>query len=182
MNNKEIEIKIEIDENKYNTLLNDLTKRCNEKKCTIQEDTYYSPKTENYYDNGDRCLRLRETNNKSILSYKQIYENKDKRIIDEYETEIENSKMLKYIFQSIGIREDIKVKKKRIEFRLKYCIIALDDVENLGYFVEIENINPKNSIEKSNQEIKELAINLNLDLNKQNYEGYSNMMYRLRGK
>lgn len=26
MNNKEIEIKIEIDENKYNTLLNDLTK------------------------------------------------------------------------------------------------------------------------------------------------------------
>ena len=57
--------------------------------------------------------------------------------------------------------------------------IALDKVDKLGYFIEIENRNIEDSIEMRNKGLLNFIRSLNLDINKRNNEGYSNMLYRI---
>lgn len=100
--NTEIEIKVEIEECKYNNILNFMRTNAVALSCKAQEDIYYSPETEDYYDKGDRCLRIRIEGNKQILSYKQIHMEAEKgQYIEEYETELSDSKMTERILEKI---------------------------------------------------------------------------------
>lgn len=56
--------------------------------------------------------------------------------------------------------------------------VALDKVDQLGYFIEIENRKENDSIEVRNSELIQIVQGLGLDINKRNREGYSNMLYR----
>ena len=57
-------------------------------------------------------------------------------------------------------------------------LVALDKVEDLGFFIEIENKNESDVIEKRNQDLIKFVEELQIDILKRNTEGYSNMMYR----
>ena len=81
MNHKEIEIKLQIDEDNYYRLLALMESTAAFQSKKHQVDIYYSPENESYYDNGDRCLRIRSENNKSILSYKRINGEGTRRLI-----------------------------------------------------------------------------------------------------
>lgn len=96
MKNTEIEIKLEIDKNKYNELVKKLGKKLKEKH---QIDTYFSPKEENFFENelNDKCLRIREEKDNIVLNYKHIIFGKSELDIhiEEYETKIENKDQMK---------------------------------------------------------------------------------------
>lgn len=180
--NKEIEVKIKISALEYEKF----KKMFKEKADCIGEyhqiDNYYSPYGEHYYDNGDRCLRVRKIENTSILSYKQIFnEDTDDCYIKEYETVVGDAKMLECILDSLNFKSEIVVDKRRIEFDYdgKYCI-ALDEVMELGHFIEIENRDENKSVNERNKELQDLISILNLDLENQNKEGYSNMIYSIK--
>lgn len=180
MNAKEIEIKLQIDEEKYYRLteiLKEIGKLSEEKH---QIDIYYSPENESFYNAGDRCLRIRTEGIKSIISYKQIYdENTSKQFIEEFETSIENSNMMDRILRALKFRSEIIIDKYRIEYLIDARFkVALDKVKNLGCFIEIENINEFETLENRNQALIEFAKELSLDISQRNIEGYSNMMFR----
>lgn len=180
MNNKEIEIKVCVDESNYFRLVDTLKRDANFRAEKHQIDIYYSPQNESFYDDGDRCLRVRTEEGKSLLSYKRIYgEHTDQRYIEEYETHIESYEVMDKILRALHYRSEIKVDKYRIEYSTDTgFLIALDKVVDLGYFVEIENQNEFDELEKRNRDLIDYICQLGLDISKRNKEGYSNMIFR----
>lgn len=180
MHGKEIEIKLELEERDYYRMLKLLKSVATLREKKHQIDVYYSPEGKSFYDYGDRCLRIRKEEGKSILSYKRIYdENTSKQLIAEYETLIEDPDMMECIFKELKYRSEIVVDKYREEYSTDTgFVIALDKVRNLGYFIEIENHNEDQDLENSNKCLIEFVQKLELDISRRNTEGYSNMLFR----
>ena len=57
-------------------------------------------------------------------------------------------------------------------------LVSLDFVKNLGYFLEVENINDSKSIEERNKDLLDFVNKLEVSVSKRNTEGYSNMLYK----
>ncbi len=184
MDGKEIEIKLQIDENDYLRLVDILKRTTLFKGKKHQIDVYYSPEGESFYNNGDRCLRVRTEEGKSIFSYKQIHaENTSMQFIEEYESGIESPEMVDHILKALNYRSEIIIDKYRIEHRTDTgFVIALDKVVNLGFFIEIENHNEFDTLENRNRQLIEFIKQLELDVSQRNIEGYSNMIFRRNHK
>ena len=180
MDGKEIEIKIELNRREYDNMLSSLKATSVFLKEKHQVDVYYSPFGENYYDFGDRCLRVRTEDDHTLISYKRIYnENTDNQYIEEYETQIGNSTTMDNILRAVNLKKEIIVDKHRFEFIYQNdYFIALDHVKELGYFIEIENTNEQKSIEIRNCDLLNVIQKLGLNIHRRNQEGYSNMLYR----
>lgn len=180
MNGKEIEIKLMINESDYFRLVDFLKNNAIYKNEKHQIDVYYSPKDESFYDCGDRCLRVRTEGNISIFSFKRIHDvNTNKQFIEEYETSVESAEILDQILKALNYRSEITVDKYRIEYFTETgFLIAFDKVKELGFFVEIENQNEFDTLEKRNQDLLNFVQHLHLDITRRNTEGYSNMLFR----
>ena len=81
------------------------------------------------------------------------------------------------IFEKLGIKELIKVNKTRkiYMYQGKYEI-GLDEVENLGYFIEIENKKYEKPILEEYDELISTASNLNINLNNITKKGYPHIL------
>lgn len=182
MNSKEIEIKLELKKEEYIQILDLLQKNGMFIREQHQVDEYYSPVERSFYDSGDRCLRIRTENSRSILSYKQIHnENTDQQYIEEYETLVEASQMMSCILKALGFVREIVIDKYRREYMLRdNVLVALDCVKDLGYFIELENHNELEKLEVRNACLMTLIRELGIDSAKRNSEGYSNMMFRIK--
>lgn len=180
MEAKEIEIKLEIDSKEYDKLVERFQREAKVVGEVRQIDEYYSPVTESYYDQGDRCLRIRTEKNVSTLSYKRIInEGLEDCYIEEYETKISDLNMMRNILHALAFRKEITVDKYRVVFVYDdIYMIALDKVEGLGWFIEVENKNENETVENRNKELLQFIDKMNLDINRRNREGYSNMLYR----
>ena len=108
--------------------------------CEMQQDTYYQAPHRNL-DQTDEVIRIRDIDAKNgcVLTYK------GPRVINSVTTreEIEvrllkNGKALKSIFEKLGFKCILRIKKKRKMYKFKNIFIRLDRVEDLGMFVEIE--------------------------------------------
>ena len=181
MDEKEIEIKLQLDSSDYDRLVNMLEDIAVFIGENHQVDVYYSPKTESFYNRGDRCLRIRTEDDKSRLSYKRIYsENTSEQFIEEYETNIGDSQIVDRILRALEYESEIIVDKRRREYFIDTgFMIALDNVLNLGFFIEIENRNESDPLEIRNQCLIEFVQQLKLDVSRRNTEGYSNMLFRM---
>lgn len=180
MNGREIELKLEIDLSDYSRiseLLKNKVKFVSEKH---QVDVYYSPLGEHFYDSGDRCLRIRTEGNVSFLSFKRIHAvNTTQQYIEEYESKIDDVISIDKILLSLGFNKEIVVDKYRMEFLIvDEFLVSLDFVKNLGYFLEVENINDSKSIEERNKDLLDFVNKLEVSVSKRNTEGYSNMFYK----
>lgn len=180
MGGREIELKLKIEEKDYIRLLKELENTAISKSPKHQVDIYYSPEGKSFYNCGDRCLRVRIQDGDIILSYKRIYnEDTSEQFIEEYETHVDSHEVVDHILEALGYRKEIVVNKYRVEYCTKDChLISLDKVENLGFFIEIENLNDSDSLQKQNQELVAIAERYGLDMNNRNVEGYSNMLFK----
>lgn len=163
----ETEIKIKLTKKEYERLqifFNDNAKFLNE---TTQLDTYYQPSYRKFLKNKTEditeWLRIGIRGNKKILNYKNWYNN---MYCDEYEVEIDDEKNLEKIFTILGLEKLTVVNKKRktYYYQDKYEI-ALDYVENLGYFIEIEVKKYNMSALEEYDALLKVAKSLELDLN-----------------
>lgn len=180
MSSKEIEIKLQLEESDYIRLEKLLDEMASSKIQKHQIDVYYSPLGNSFYDSGDRCLRVRTEGDSTILSYKRIFEeNTNKQFIEEYETCVDNFEMIDNILKGLCFWREITVDKFRVEYFLETgFLVALDKVQNLGYFIEVENCNENDELEKRNQDLYVFVQQLQVDLTHRNTEGYSNMIFR----
>ncbi len=104
-------------------------------KREIQEDAYFNHPWRDFAKT-DEALRIRKIGNETFLTYK------GKRLDAETKTreeiEIKCGEEISEILTLLGFKVVANVKKSRTEYLFENLHICVDDVEQLGNFVEIE--------------------------------------------
>ncbi|WP_319562400.1 class IV adenylate cyclase [Marispirochaeta sp.] len=143
-----------------------------------KDDVYYET---NGRFPGLNTLRLRESDGKWILTYK------DKRLEDgteinrEHETVVEEFSVIDELLKRFGCRKFLEKKKRGLLFSFADMVIELVHIEGLGTFLEIEKVLPVDDldsagIEAAREEI--LAIFDAVGIERDKIEGryYSEML------
>ena len=171
---KEIEVLVEV----YDTIENVKKKleKFNYKglKNTIDE-YYYDPKRETLKPDKDNqlshCLRVRTKNNEYFITYKDdVFDNGKWLYSNEYETKIESITMIKEIFNKLGLIKFIEIDNKKETYTYKDYEIVIEDVKDLGIFMEVEyctneEVDVKNIKKEIQKFINELGLNVSEELN-----------------
>lgn len=136
---------------------------CKKEEASIQSENY------------KLYLRIRHEENRSILTLKQIL---DQIEVIEYESAVENSCEVIKMIHLLGFEELVTVKKVRREGKLGDFSICLDEVEELGSFIEIEKIveNDQNR-DKVKRELFEFLKQIGAGLEQICEKRYHTMIY-----
>lgn len=178
----EIELKVFLKDK--DTIIDALTSRgCIWKEKTRQYDKTYCNKrlTDVEPNNKDIFLRIRhEDNNNSILTLKKILN--DTEVI-EFESTVGNPEDISKMIQLIGFQEYVVINKIRMEGKLDEFLICIDEVEELGTFLEIEKvIEDDNKRDKTKKELQRFLLSLGIDLEQVCNKRYHTMIYDLHNK
>jgi adenylate cyclase, class 2 len=140
------------------------------------EDTYFSPIGEDFLLQmfPYKWLSIRKRNGISTLNYKHFFpEGAEKHsYCDEYTVEISSSETMAKVLLELGIAERVKVLKKRNIFKLEDFEIGIDQVEGLGWFLEIEGTGPAEEAENLKEAIHMLANKMGVSRTQQDFRGY----------
>ncbi|MCX9085311.1 MAG: class IV adenylate cyclase [Candidatus Methanoperedens sp.] len=102
-----------------------------------QADTYYNAPYRDFAKT-DEALRIRVEDGRSILTYKGPKMDKVSKTRKEVQTEIKDIEGMGNILSSLGFYPVANVSKKRKNFRFGDFFISLDEVRDLGSFMEVE--------------------------------------------
>lgn len=102
-----------------------------------QADTYYSAPYRDFAKT-DEALRIRVQDNKCFLTYKGAKMDSISKTRKEYEVEVNDADNMGNILSSLNFTPVATIVKKRKKYRLGDFIISLDQVRNLGDFMEVE--------------------------------------------
>ena len=143
-------------------------------KHTIDE-YYYDPKRDTLKPDKDNqlshCLRLRSKNSDYYITYKDdVFENGIWQYSNEYETKVESMDMLKEIFNRLELKKFIEIDNKKEIYKTDKYEIALEDVKDLGLFLEVEyctndDVDVKEVKKEIQEFIDELGLNVSEELN-----------------
>jgi len=101
----------------------------------LEDDVYYNSPIRNFKET-DEALRVRYSGNKTILTYKGPKIDKVSKSREEFEAFIFGE--IEQILQKLGYIKFANVRKKRKLYSYKDFIISIDDVEDLGEYIEVE--------------------------------------------
>lgn len=144
---KEIEIKIEINNNLLPKIEKWLGKNSVSAGTTNQTDYYLNNPQNSFFYTSDwrgkdtnKYLRIRKTNKKNFFCLKEIKrtEKGEPLYCNEREIEIDNPEEMLGLMKAIGFSDITILKKKREIFVYDIFEIAIDTVDKLGLFLEIE--------------------------------------------
>lgn len=164
MKNIEIEKRFYIDDKK--SLFGKLNKIAKKLYSNHQIDSYYVPKHRNFLQEQHpfEWLRLREEDDKYSFTYKHWHPErvKESTHCDEYETIIEDGESFKRILDALDFKKVVVVDKLRVSYSYKHSEISVDDVKDLGIFIEIEIKSNYESVEEAFIKIYDIAKELGL--------------------
>jgi adenylate cyclase class 2 len=109
---------------------------------------------------GMPVLRLRSSNNTVTMTFKKTINTEGNAL--ELETTLGDSETTTAILNELGFTRVTRVHKTREEFDLEDMKVALDTVENLGKFVEIEVLTDESMQKQAEKKILETAQSLGL--------------------
>ncbi len=129
---KEIEVKVPVD-------LQEAQRKIKEKggkfrKKVNQKDLYFKTS-----DEEREILRVRKTDGKTILGYKGI-EKSDNSVFNELEVEVIDSDKMIDILDNLGFEEKVEIQKDRWYYDLDGVTLELNDIEDLGSYLDFEVI------------------------------------------
>ncbi len=138
-----------------------------------QKDTYYNHPARDFAST-DEALRVREEGENVILTYKGPKIDDLTKTREEIKVNVGDMSSIMEILMKLGFKEVGVVKKHRKKYILSEFKICLDNVDNLGAFVEVEAFS---HTEESNEDIgpqrEEILKVLNeLDLKKTERRSY----------
>ncbi len=122
-----------------------------------QEDIYFDTEDLKLFNQG-KALRIRKEGKHFYLTYKNKVIRKRPKIRKELTIRL-NERQLRVmieILNELGYNESLKIIKKRREFEKGKIKVAIDEVEGLGNFLEVEY--------ESEKDAKELLSNLGLKI------------------
>jgi len=117
-------------------------------------------------DNIPDCssvLRIRTENDRNFLTLKQIQNSSD---AIELETMIDNPNAVFEMLMLLGYKRFVAINKKRTKSKYNNFLLCIDEVDNLGDFLEVELIVEKEeekttALEQIHNFLKELGISKN---------------------
>lgn len=126
---------------------------------------------------GAPVIRIRHEDGKSILTSK-VANNGNELDSTEYELEISNPYAMAMILDSLSLKQVVEVEKTRKTATYKGFHLCLDDVKDLGSFLEIEFLSTSISNQGPDQDdLVELLNDLGLDTTQRVYNGYDTLLY-----
>lgn len=166
---KEIEILIKVNED-LEQLLNKLKDFQFIKKDKIQDIYYYDPKRKNLKPDNEmklkECFRVRSKKDKCYLTYKKDNFKGEKWIYsDEWETYVEDRETLLNIIKNIGFKKLVEIDNERYTYQYQDYEIILENVKELGVFLEIEyknKVNDDKDIEHIKEKIREIINSISI--------------------
>jgi adenylate cyclase class 2 len=120
-------------------------------------------------------LRLRSEAGQASITFKHWYE----RHCDEFETPVADGEALRHILQALDFKELITVDKQREEWPLSKVLVAIDEVEGLGLYVEFEYKGEADSVDAADAELTTFITELGVELGEADRRGYP---YQLLGR
>lgn len=146
--NREIELKFAFNEQERLKLVSWLDQHAEYQGVMQQEDRYFDRPSNSYFTRNeqgiilaDSFLRVRITTQGSFLCLKKWHrhpETGEKIYCDEYETKIENGETASLLLLAENYQLDTIIRKQRKTYRSGWFEVAIDTVEELGAFVEVE--------------------------------------------
>jgi len=106
-------------------------------KDTHQEDIYFQHPIRNFAQT-DEALRIRISDELNFITYKGAKLDSTTKTREELELPISDPQKAAKIFEKLGFSPVIRVRKSRKIYQLNDITISLDNVTDLGYFVEFE--------------------------------------------
>lgn len=183
MSNFEIELKVIIsDHEKFVSWLKKYAKFVGSSR---QIDTYFNPPHTNFifFDElgqkrANDYLRIRVNPKNGLVAFKRHHPDPKggRGYIDEYETEISDSKQMQKIFELLSFKKISTVDKLRQSYEYKDFQIECDTVKGLGYFVEVELKSKVRKPEMGYKKITGLLDEIGIDW-KEVRGGYLQMMW-----
>jgi adenylate cyclase, class 2 len=174
LKNIEVELKFPL-KNKEEVIakLNSIAKQ--DKNNETQIDTYYNPPHKDFLQQKpiSEWLRLRESDNGVFFNYKN-WHNKEGNAVscDEYFTKIRDVEPFRTILKQLDFKEIVVVNKTRNTWIYKNVEIAIDKVEELGNFIEIEAAGNFKDIEEAKKHLYSILKEIGADVGNQDFDGY----------
>lgn len=174
---QDIEIEIKFPLKNPEQLVRELdSKAKHEGKDIFQKDSYYVPAHRDFFDKTYpyEWLRIRESTKGAFLNYKHFHpENVEKTdYCDELETMVENPRILRKIFASLDFKEAVVVEKTRNTWNFKGVEIAVDNVNGLGFYIELEAKKEFNDVREAKQYLFGILSELNASVGEEELRGY----------
>lgn len=182
MKDKEIEIRVRIES--VEPLLKFLKKEGVFISERYQEDEYFTPSHRNFILEKPikEWFRLREEKGECSLNYKNWHYNDDGKSYhcDEYEVKFENKDSVKNILKALNFELLIIVKKERRVFIFDNYEIAIDSVEGLGDYVEVEYKGSEDVLDtkKVATEMKNFIKKIGCQIIEQDFVGYPYLLLK----
>jgi len=179
---REIEVKAKIED--FQSIIKKLKEMgCEFSEPMNQKDKIFLNKDMKFTDivyateiiQGTNVLRVRESNGKIKLTLKIPQKNEMDCI--EREVEVNDAKQILDILEYLGYREVIKVNKTRKKCKLGDYEICLDEVENLGKFIELEKMSDGNA-EEVQEELLQFLLKLGIKKESRVLQGYDTLIYK----
>lgn len=179
MINQEVEIKIKLLKEEFETIKGKIQNIGQLLSSSLETDVYYNSPNRNFLTqkNPVEYLRVRHKNNSGKFTYKYAHMKSSKLIkLDEYETKVNNPEQVNNILLALNFTKLICIDKYRETYSFMNDFeISLDNIKELGYFIEIE---AKNDTKIS---VEDIAKNLGLDPKTKDKEGYVILMLKQKG-
>ena len=185
-NNQEIELKLPLTKSQHQRIRKKLQKIAKFVKFSRHSDDYYTPTQNSFLKHKYpyEWLTLRRRDGKVILNYKHWYPEGKKYTThcDEYQTEVSVGSQLEKILKALRFKKIVTVEKKREIFTYNDIFeIGLDEVKDLGYFIEVECMKDLGGVKRSWEEIVKFTHNLGLKRTKTIPGGYGLMLISKKG-
>lgn len=106
-------------------------------KTLHQKDIYFKHPTRNFAKT-DEAIRVRCEDDRSLITYKGPKLDKKSKSREEYEVEIKNPEKMQEILVKLDFTPVPSVEKVRRIYEVDEMIVALDEVKDVGKFIEVE--------------------------------------------
>ena len=169
----EVEVKVKAE-------LKEVEKRLKEEGAILlakerQIDTYYNAPHRDFSET-DEALRLRSVGRKSTLTYKGPRVDPVTKSRKELTLSV-TRQPVEELLSSLGFSKFGRVIKSRKNYKLGNFLVSLDDVENLGTFVEIEALAEEKDFEFHKKGVIELLEKLGFSQDEIITDSYLELIY-----
>lgn len=185
-NDTEIEVKVPLTEDELRKVTENVKILSKFVKNSRHVDSYYTPSSRDFLEPQFpfEWLSVRERDGRTILSYKHYYpENVEAPThCDEFEMEVGKPEQFGKIFSALGVRKIVTVEKSRDVYVYNGEFeIGIDDVKDLGKFIEVEATKDFGGVDATRKKVMEFARKIGVDTSKADKRGYPFMLMRKKG-
>jgi adenylate cyclase class 2 len=184
---KEIEILIEVKSSKEEALKAFESFQFEGIKKTL-DIYFYDPLRTDLQANSEgrlnACFRIRQKDGKNTIAYKVDYfEEEEWSHSDEYETEFKDFETMMHIVDKLGLKELVRIDNEKHTYMTDEYEIVLEDVKDLGLFMEIEKLKevPDDKVSETKEQIREFIKSLSVDFGQEQNAGKPELMMRKIG-